>query len=161
MKQFATITVIGRDKTGVIARFTHFLFQRGANIEALEEQVTRGEFSMILQVSWSGRRINEPDLRKELAELGLTLGMEVGVHFTDPRRPQRMAILVTREAHCLKAILREVKRGKLKATPVVVISNRTDLQPMAKASGLPFHPVPWDGDRLSAEQTALGILREH
>ena len=40
MKQFATVTVIGRDKTGVIARVTNFLFEQGANIEALEEQVT-------------------------------------------------------------------------------------------------------------------------
>ena len=42
MKQFATITVIGRDKTGVIARVTSFLFEQRANIEVLEEQVTRG-----------------------------------------------------------------------------------------------------------------------
>src|ERR1022692_2132319 len=45
MKQHATITVIGRDKTGVIARVTGFLFEQHANIEALEEQVTRGQFS--------------------------------------------------------------------------------------------------------------------
>ena len=38
MKQFATVTVIGRDKTGVIARVTAFLFEQHANIEALEEQ---------------------------------------------------------------------------------------------------------------------------
>jgi formyltetrahydrofolate deformylase len=44
MKQFATITVIGRDKTGLIARVTNFLFEQKANIEALEEQVTRGQF---------------------------------------------------------------------------------------------------------------------
>ena len=43
MKHFATITVIGRDKTGVIARVTNFLFEQHANIEALEEQVTRGQ----------------------------------------------------------------------------------------------------------------------
>jgi formyltetrahydrofolate deformylase len=49
MKQFATVTVIGRDKTGVIARVTNFLFEQHANIEALEEQVTRGQFSMTLQ----------------------------------------------------------------------------------------------------------------
>ena len=49
MKQFATITVIGRDKTGVIARVTNFLFEQHANIEALEEQVTRGQFSMTLR----------------------------------------------------------------------------------------------------------------
>jgi formyltetrahydrofolate deformylase len=51
IKQFATITVIGRDKTGVIARVTNFLFEQHANIEALEEQVTRGQFSMTLQAS--------------------------------------------------------------------------------------------------------------
>src|SRR5262249_47959019 len=55
MKLFATITVIGRDKTGVIARITQFLFQQRANIEALEEQVTRGQFSMTLQASWPAK----------------------------------------------------------------------------------------------------------
>jgi len=44
MKQFATVTVIGRDKTGVIARATAFRFEQKANSEALEEQVTRGQF---------------------------------------------------------------------------------------------------------------------
>jgi formyltetrahydrofolate deformylase len=53
MRQFAAITVIGRDKTGVIARITTFLFEQKANIEALEEQVTRGPFSMTLQASWT------------------------------------------------------------------------------------------------------------
>ena len=36
-----TITVIGRDKSGVVAKVTHCLFVQGANILALEEQVTR------------------------------------------------------------------------------------------------------------------------
>ncbi len=52
MKLFATITVIGQDKTGVVARITNFLFLQKANIEALEEQVTRGQFSMTVQASW-------------------------------------------------------------------------------------------------------------
>lgn len=51
MRQLATITVIGRDKTGVVAQVTSFLFEQGANIEALEEQVTRGQFSMTIQAS--------------------------------------------------------------------------------------------------------------
>ena len=52
MKRFATLTVIGRDKTGVVARITNFLFLQKANLEALEEQVTRGQFSMTVQASW-------------------------------------------------------------------------------------------------------------
>ena len=58
MKQFATITVIGRDKTGVVARITNFLFLQKANIEALEEQVTRGQFSMTVQTSWKDRDLD-------------------------------------------------------------------------------------------------------
>lgn len=46
MKLFATITVIGKDKTGVVARITGFLFEQKANIEGLEEKVTRGQFGM-------------------------------------------------------------------------------------------------------------------
>ena len=52
MSRYATITVIGRDKTGVVARVTNLLFDTRANIEALEEQVTRGQFSMTIQASW-------------------------------------------------------------------------------------------------------------
>lgn len=43
MKQFATISVIGRDKTGVIARVANFLFEQKANIEAFKELVARGQ----------------------------------------------------------------------------------------------------------------------
>jgi len=49
MNCYATITVIGRDKTGVVARVTNLLFETRANIEALEEQVTRGQFSMTIR----------------------------------------------------------------------------------------------------------------
>lgn len=159
MKQFATITVIGRDKTGVIARFTNALFQEGANIEALEEQVTRGEFSMILQASWD-RSIRGGEVEERLKTVGSGLGMEVTIHWTDPNRPQRMGIMVTKEPHCLEAILQQVKASKLKAEPVVVISNRRDLEPIAKKYGLRFELVPWDGDRAKAEIRAVEILRE-
>ena len=35
MSRYATITVIGRDRTGVVARVTNLLFDTRANIEAL------------------------------------------------------------------------------------------------------------------------------
>ena len=51
MKLYATITVIGRDQSGVIARVTSFLFVQKANIEGLEEKVTRGQFARFIQDS--------------------------------------------------------------------------------------------------------------
>ena len=134
MKQFATITVIGRDKTGVIARVTNFLFEQKANIEALEEAVTRGQFSMVLQASWKEGQLKTPTLRKGLQQLAAELGMEIKLRLTDPRRPQRAAVMVTREEACPKALLEEFRKGKLKkAEPVVVIGNRPDLESLSTA----------------------------
>ncbi len=161
MKLFATITVIGRDKTGVVARITNFLFLQRANIEALEEQVTRGQFSMTVQASWQERALDRTAVSRGLEELATELEMEIKLRFTEPRRRQRMALMVTREPHCLEKILRAVKSGGLKkAEPALVLSNRRELEPLAREHRLPFVHVPWE-DRLKAEQQALQVLDEH
>ena len=160
MNHYATITVIGRDKTGVVAHITSFLFEQSANIEALEEQVTRGQFSMTIQASWKASDLDAGDLRRGLKKLARELGMEIGVRITEPHRRQRMAILVTREAHCLEALMAAHASGKLrKAEPTVVISNRRDLEPLAKKFKLPFRFVDWK-DRATAENRTQKILDE-
>jgi formyltetrahydrofolate deformylase len=160
MKQFATVTVIGRDKTGVIARVTAFLFEQHANIEALEEQVTRGQFSMTLQASWRPADCNAASLRAGLDALARRLGMEIKVRFTEPNRRQRFAILVTKETHCFDALMAAHHHRQFKADPVLVISNRADLAPRARKNKLPFVPVPWN-DRARAERRVLRLLEEH
>jgi formyltetrahydrofolate deformylase len=157
----ATITVIGRDKTGVVARITSFLFQQRGNIEALEEQVTRGQFSMTVQTSWKDDQLSRESVSHGLDTLARQLEMEIKVRFTEPRRRQRMAVLVTRESHCLAKILESVQSGRLaKADLGLILSNRRDLAPIAKKHRLPFEHVPWD-NRLKAEQRALRMLDQH
>ncbi len=161
MTRFATITVIGRDKTGVVARITSFLFEQKANIEALEEQVTRGQFSMNLQASWRDGQLARPALVEGLQQLARQLEMEIKVRFTEPRRKQRMAIMVTRERHCFQKIIEAVKTGRLKkAEAALVLSNRRELEPMARQAGLSFTFVPWE-DRLKGEGIALRLLDEY
>ena len=161
MKRLATITVIGRDKTGVIACVTNFLFEQKANIEALEEAVTRGQFSIVLQASWREGQLQPAELRKGLNALGRELGMEMRMRLSEPGRKQRMAIMVTREAACSEALLAAFKKGQLKqAEPVVVIGNRPDLKRLAEKHKLPFVHIPWN-DRQRAEKKALRILEKH
>jgi formyltetrahydrofolate deformylase len=160
MKDFAILTVIGRDRAGVVARITNFLFEQRANIEALEEQVTRGQFSMTLQASWPGPVSARAAVTSGLAKLAQQLGMEIKVRWTDPNRRQRMAIMVTGEPHCALALLAALKSGRLKADPAVIISNRRDLAPLARSSRLPFVFIPWQ-DRAAAEKRALRVLEEY
>jgi formyltetrahydrofolate deformylase len=156
MKQFATITVIGRDKTGVIASVTNFLFEQRANIEALEEQVTRGQFSMTLQASWKKSELKSESLRVGLEKLAAQLGMEIKLRFTEPNRRQRFAIMVTKETHCFDALM----AAKLPAEPALVIGNYDDFAPRAKKFKLPFAHLDWR-DRAKSENDALKLFEEH
>src|SRR5689334_8509027 len=161
MNPVATITVIGKDKTGVVARITNFLFQQKANIEALEEQVTRGQFSMTVQTSWKDGELQRETISAGLARLAAELDMEIKTRFTAPTRRQRMAIMVTREPHCFRKLLEQIAAGRLKKSePALVVSNRRELEPMARKAGLPFVCISWE-ERLKAEQAALEVLDKH
>jgi len=158
MKNFATVTVIGRDKTGVIARVTSFLFEQKANIEALEEQVTRGQFSMTLQASWKKGDLKAEALEAGLGRLAGQLGMEIKLRFTEPGRRQKFAVMVTRETHCFEALM--AARPSLRADPVLVVGNRPELAPLARRNRLPFVHLPWS-DRARAEARALRLLEDN
>ncbi len=160
MKRFATVTVIGRDKTGVIARVTNFLFEQRANIEALEEQVTRGQFSMTLQASWAKKGFSAATLRAGLDRLAVQLGMEIKLRFTDPARRQRFAIFVTKEPRCFEALAQAAAKKSFPADPALVVGNHAGFAPLAKKYRLPFVCLPWL-DRAQAELKALKLLEEH
>ena len=157
-KHLATITLIGNDKAGVIARITQLLFQLGANIEAMEEQVTRGQFSMTLQASWTGARFDRVKIERSVKETGTDLKMDAKIHFA-PVGPQRLAILVTKEPHVLEGLLAK-SPAALGAKPVVVIGNRPDLEPLARKHKLPFYHVPFL-NRAKAEDEVLKLLEKH
>jgi len=157
-KHLATVTLIGQDKAGVIARITQLLFQLDANIEAMEEQVTRGQFSMTLQASWTPARFDRAAIQRDIKAAAGELKMEAKVHFA-PVGPQRLAILVTKEPHVLEGILAK-SPAALGARPVVVIGNRPDLESLARKSRLPFYHVPFL-NRAVAEEEVLKLLEKH
>jgi formyltetrahydrofolate deformylase len=157
-KHVATVTLIGHDKAGVIARITQLLFQLGANIEAMEEQVTRGQFSMTLQASWTPARFDRNAIQSRIRAAASDLQMDAKIHFA-PVGPQRLAILVTKEPHVLEGLLAK-SPGALGAKPVVVIGNRPDLGAVARKAKLPFYHVPFL-NRAKAEEEVLKLLEKH
>jgi formyltetrahydrofolate deformylase len=100
-------------------------------------------------------------LQNGLQQLAGSLQMEIKLRLTHPSQRQRAAILVTREPHCLEALLRAFKAGQLRrAEPVIVISNRPDLAPLANKFELPFVVIPWN-ERVEAEEQLLKLLDEN
>ena len=116
---------------------------------------------MTVQTSWREGELDRAAVVNGMEKLARDLEMEIKVRFTEPRRRQRMAIMVTKEPHCFEKLAAAIRAGALKkADPAVVLSNRRDLEPLAKRARLPFVHVPWE-DRLKGEQNALRALDDH
>lgn len=153
------LTVVGRDRSGVVASFTNAIFKHGGNIESVNQNVVRGLFGMHLESSFT-RGVNHRALAKEFQALGKSFGMEVGLHYREKGRAPNLAIMVTKESHCLEEILQAVKAGELKANVVVVIGSSNALRSNAETRGLPFYVVS-NLDQTKRETRILRILQRH
>ncbi|QLH76697.1 formyltetrahydrofolate deformylase [Halosimplex rubrum] len=154
------IVVVGDDDTGLIAEITSTLFERNINIEDLDQAVREGVFRMTMRVDTSEMIVKEETLREKLHDLGDDLGVDVQVRFPDDRETQQIAVLVTKESHCLEAIFEAWASGDLGADVEVVIGNHSDLQPLAEKYDVPFHDI---GDEKGTpdEGELLDLLAEY
>ena len=140
----AVVSVLGKDQKGVVAQFATYLAQRGINIEDIEQRVVRGFFLMDMLVDIRELSCDLSELITGLLELGKNLDMEVRVHLHSQRRPKRVAILVSREPHCLRTLGDQFAAKKLNGLPAIVLGNHPDLAADAQAAGLAFD---WHGSQ--------------
>ncbi|MBI3639951.1 MAG: formyltetrahydrofolate deformylase [Thaumarchaeota archaeon] len=152
------ITVVGRDHEGVVAGFTNFIFQKGGNIEKINQNVIRGLFGMYLESSFT-QKINIKKFNQEVEQLAKNLKMEVNVHHEATLR-KRVAILVTKESHCLQAILDARTKNQLKGEIIVIIGTENTLAPIAKRAKIPFVLVK-DADQSKSEERILAITKQY
>jgi len=159
-RQLTEITIVGEDDTGLIASVTSLLFERGINIEDLDQAVREGVFRMTMHVDTTEMVCTEAKLRTDLHDLGDELGVDVQVRFPSDRETQSMAVLVTKESHCLEAIFEAWANGDLGADVSVVIGNHPDLRPLAEKYDVPFHGIG-DGKGTPDEAELLELLSEY
>jgi formyltetrahydrofolate deformylase len=84
---------------------------------------------------------------------------EMEHRFAESSERKRVAIMVSREDHCLSDLLWRWRSGDLGAELVAVVSNHPDHRDQVTSLGLPFHHVPVEpGDRDEAEARTLELL---
>lgn len=75
----AVVTVVGKDKTGIIAKVSAFLAERDVNILDISQTILEDYFAMIMLVDLSNAKTELSVLSKECAEMGGKIGMSVHV----------------------------------------------------------------------------------
>lgn len=156
----AVISVIGHDQKGVVARISTYLAGCNINIEDIEQRVMEGLFIMTMRVDLAELSVNLDELVLGLKRIGEEIHMEVTMRLHGRREPKRVAVLVSREAHCLQQLIEDRDHGRLNGDLVVVLSNHEILRPVAEAARLPFASLP-STDKPSHEAFLLEKLQEY
>lgn len=137
---FAELTVIGKDKKGIVSEITSYLFSNHGNIEQINQNVAHGLFMMHLQVSFSLLKFQKTLFEEGLFKAAKKLDMEIKLHY-ESNQKKRMAILVTKEPHCLEVLLEAWKKKKLSVDIPLVIGSSSQLAPFVKKYSIPFKEV--------------------
>jgi formyltetrahydrofolate deformylase len=158
----ARLMVRCADRPGIVAAVSGFLHAQGANIHQSDQYSTdpEGGTFFLRQVFYMR------GLSGALDELRRGFEAEVGQHFEmdwslhDAARPKRVALMVSREDHCLLDLLWRWGRGELDVEIGQVISNHPDLAGDVDRFDVPFEHIPVTKDtKADAEQRQLALLR--
>jgi formyltetrahydrofolate deformylase len=146
------------DRPGLIARVSGFLAESGLNIVDVDQHSSaEGRFFMRMVFDHVPEAESDALELRFAREIGEPFEMDFEFHETG--RPRRVAIMVSREDHCLSDLLWRWRNGDLGGELVTVISNHADHADQAEAVGLPFHHVPVEpGAKAEAERRILELL---
>lgn len=163
MSHIARLCITCPDRPGIVSAVTTFLYTHGANIIDLDQHSTDpqgGTFFMRLE-------FHAPVLDMSRAALETAFGEVVGERFgmdwrlTYAGDVKNVAILASRQDHCLMELLWRARRNELPCRVSAVISNHPDAQHSVESLGVPFFHVPVaDGDMETAEAAMLEIVRD-
>jgi formyltetrahydrofolate deformylase len=153
-----------RDRPGLVAGISTYLASAGANIISLDQHSTEhagGTFMQRTIFHLPGLPAARDALEREFNER-VAQPFDIDFRLTEANTPKRVAIMASKDDHCLLDLLWRNRRGELDMSVVLVISNHPDLAEQARFFGVPFLHVPAAKDnRLQAETRHLEVLRDN
>ena len=146
------------DARGIVAAVATFLSGHGANIVEVDQHTdhTDGLFFQRVEFELAGLDLPEDAVLEAFREVSEPFGMEVELRF--PERLTRVAVLVSKQEHCLLDLLARHRTGELVADLALVVGNHPDAAATCGFFGVPFHHLPVDGDKPAQEARLAGLL---
>jgi formyltetrahydrofolate deformylase len=145
------------DRPGIVAAVSRFLFEHGANILDADQHSTDpsgGTFFMRMAFHIDGLDVGRGELEQTFAaQVAAPFAMEWSIAYAADRK--RIAILVSREDHCLLDLLWRWRSGELDADVELVLSNHRTVEDDVARFGVPFSHVPVTPETKPQAEAAL------
>lgn len=154
------LTIQCPDRPGIISATTQAILESNGNIIDLDQHtaVDANLFFMRTTIDTS-RNFSLSKLTSCLRTLKDNFNLDYWLH--DTNTPLRVGILVSKTSHCLYELLLQYQSKHLNCIIPVIISNHTDLKPIADYFRIPFVHITTANGKVQHEQSIQEILKEY
>jgi formyltetrahydrofolate deformylase len=158
----AVLLISCPDRPGIMAETFTFLARHNGNVLQADNFGDPDQNVFLMRVEWDllHFEIDMRDFSAHFARLAERFQMHWRVALSSYR--PRMAVMASRQDHCLADLLHRHQIGELACEVPLVVSNHPDAQRLAEFYGVEFHHVPMEKEhKPEAEATILELLRAH
>jgi formyltetrahydrofolate deformylase len=153
------LTLSCPDRTGIVARVSGLLFDRGANIVDAQQYDDAETGSFFMRVVFDPADGDPAALEAALGALADELSMTWTLR--DPKVRRRVMILASQSDHCLSDLIWRWRQGELPMELTAVVSNHpASTFPHTDLKGVGFHHLPVTAQTRPAQEAALARLIE-
>jgi formyltetrahydrofolate deformylase len=155
------------DQRGVVAAVADFVARHGGNIVSAEQHTDldepagrAGVFFQRIEFELAGFDLAREEILPAFEPVIGRFGLRCQLRFSD--QVSRVAILASRQPHCLYDLLTRWRTGELDIEVPLVISNHDDHSAVATRFDVPYHHLPVTaGARAEQEAAVQALLAEH
>jgi len=141
MAEVHILTLSCRDKPGITARVTGYLFEHGSNVLEAQQFNDQDEDSFFMRVEFDP---GEGDVA-HIGEGFAALAAQYGMHWTlrSKAAPRKTLLLVSKFDHCLADLLYRLRIGELPMEVVGIVCNHPrEVLVHTNIRDIPFHHLP-------------------
>ena len=156
------LQLICPDRPALVSELAGWVAANGGNIHHADHHTDAGAGLFLSRIEWGleGFGLPREAIAPAVHSLAKRLGGEAHLHFSDDY--PRVAILVSKQNHCLLDLLWRARSGELPMQVPLVIANHPDLESCCKDFGVPFEYVPVTREtKAQSEATILKLLAQH
>jgi formyltetrahydrofolate deformylase len=147
------------DESGIVADVGAFVAGAGGNIVEADQHSDPAAGLFLQRVEFDVDT-DRTALAQAFTPIATRFDMQWELHDTAAR--PRVALLVSRQGHCLGDLLVRFHLDEIPGEVVLVASNHETNGDLVARFGLPFHALPVQNDDRAAQEQAMGaLLEEH
>jgi formyltetrahydrofolate deformylase len=158
----AVLLISCPDRPGIVATVSDFIFRAGGNIIHADQHTDRQEGVFLQRLEWEldGFAIPRDEIAAAFEPIARRFEMRWRLRFSD--HLPRVAVLVSRQGHCMYDLLARWRMGDLRAEIPLVVSNHPDLAEGADRFGVEYHHLPVSPESKDAQEARIdALLDEH